>query len=187
MQAGELLLLDAGARLDMYCADITRTFPVGGRFESEARDVYDIVLEAHDAAIAATAPGATISDVHLAAQHVLVRGMVDLGRVTGEVASLIAEDGPIAAWYPHRTSHWLGLDVHDVGDYVGNGRPLPLEPGMVFTIEPGLYIGSDSAASERLRGIGVRIEDDILVTQSGHDVLTRALPVRPDDVASMVG
>jgi Xaa-Pro aminopeptidase len=187
MAAGDLLLLDAGARLNMYCADITRTFPVGGRFEGRTRDVYDIVLAAHDAAIDATAPGATIPDVHLAALRILVRGMVDLGLLNGDVATLIAEETQLAAYYPHRTSHWLGLDVHDVGDYVAGGAPIPLEPGMVFTIEPGLYIPSDAEAPGELRGIGVRIEDDVLVTAAGHDVLTGALPVLPDEVAAMVG
>jgi Xaa-Pro aminopeptidase len=184
--AGELLLLDAGARWRMYCADITRTFPASGRFEGERAEVYDIVLAAHDAAIAAVRPGATIADPHLAAQRILVRGMIDLGLVSGSVGALIAEGTQVSAWYPHKTSHWLGLDVHDAGDYVSVGQPAGLEPGMVLTIEPGLYIPSESDAPYRLRGIGVRIEDDVLVTRDGGEVLTAALPVSRQDVAALV-
>jgi len=186
MSAGELLLLDAGARWRMYCADITRTFPVGGRFDGANGDVYDIVLAAHDAAIAAVRPGATIADPHLAAQRIMVQGMIDLGLVSGSAGALIAEGTRIATWNPHKTSHWLGLDVHDVGDYVRGGQPARLEAGMVLTIEPGLYVPVEGDAPERLRGIGVRIEDDVLVTGDGSEVLTRALPVSRPEVAALV-
>jgi Xaa-Pro aminopeptidase len=187
MHAGDLVLVDAGARCAMYCADITRTVPVSGRFEGARLAVYEIVLAAHDAAIAAVRPGATLSDVHAAAQRVLVEGMVALKLVTGDVDGLIEQATPLKAWYPHKTSHWLGLDVHDVGHYVAHGGPRVLEPGMVFTIEPGLYVPADAAdAPDALRGIGVRIEDDVLVRLDGREVLTAGLPVRPADVAAMV-
>ncbi len=140
LRAADGVLLDAGARAAMYCADITRVFPVSGRWQGAWRAVYDIVLGAHGAGIAAVRPGASIRDVHDAAQRELVRGMVELGLVRGDVDTLVAEDREISQWYPHRTSHWLGLDVHDAGDYVQSDAPRVLEPGMVFTVEPGLYI-----------------------------------------------
>jgi len=187
MTGDDLVLVDAGARKDMYCADITRTFPVSGGFRGAGGAIYEIVLAAHDAAIAAVHPGATVRSVHDAAQRVLVEGMIALQLVTGDVDALIEQEKPVTAWYPHRTSHWLGLDVHDVGDYVSGGGPRVLEPGMVLTIEPGLYVpahAEDSPAA--LRGIGVRIEDDVLVELDGRDVLTSALPVRPADIAALV-
>jgi Xaa-Pro aminopeptidase len=186
MAAGELLLLDAGARWRMYCADITRTFPVGGPFEGASADVYDIVLAAHNAAIAAVRPGATIADPHLAAQRVMVQGMIDLGLASGSVGTLIAEGTQISMWNPHKTSHWLGLDVHDVGDYMRGGQPTVLEAGMVLTIEPGLYIPEDAEAPDPLRGIGVRIEDDVLVTEAGNEILTGALPVGRQEVVTLM-
>lgn len=188
MDAGELLLLDAGARNAMYCADITRTFPVGRTFDGPGRAVYDIVLAAHDAAISAARPGATIRDVHEAAIRVLILGMADLGLIDDDPAGLTGEEAAVTAFYPHRTSHWLGLDVHDVGSYVNDdGSPRMLEPGMVFTVEPGLYIAASAgSAPASLRGIGVRIEDDVLITAAGHEVLTGASPVAPDEIRSMV-
>jgi Xaa-Pro aminopeptidase len=187
MTGDDLVLVDAGARKDMYCADITRTFPVSGGFRGAGAEIYGIVLAAHDAAIAAVHPGATIRSVHEAAERVLVEGMVALKLVTGDVSALIEEQQAVKAWYPHRTSHWLGLDVHDVGDYVSGGGPRVLEPGMVLTIEPGLYVPAHAEdAPAALRGIGVRIEDDVLVELDGRDVLTAALPVQPADVAALV-
>jgi Xaa-Pro aminopeptidase len=187
IEAGDLVLVDAGARNAMYCADITRTFPAGRRFEGERRAVYEIVLAAHDAAIAASRPGCTIRDVHDAAARVLVQGMRDLGLVEGPEADLPGEESDAWKYYPHRTSHWLGLDVHDAGAYVDAvGRPRTLEPGMVFTVEPGLYIASKAdAAPDRLRGIGVRIEDDVLITPDGNEILTAGVPVAPDEVAAL--
>jgi Xaa-Pro aminopeptidase len=185
--ANELVLVDAGARHSMYCADITRTFPSASRFDGAGRAVYDIVLAAHDAAIAAARPGCTIDDVHMAATRVLVQGLLDLGLVDGDVDSLIENDDDVRRFCPHRTSHWLGLDVHDAGAYVNSdGSPRTLEPGMVFTVEPGLYIPMvDDSAAEELNGIGVRIEDDVLITADGHEVLTAALPVAADEVAAL--
>lgn len=186
MNAGDWLLLDGGARANMYCADITRTFPVSGRFEGLAADVHAIVLAAHDAAIAAARPGATLDAVHDAALRVMVEGMVALGLLQGEPAALLEDKTKTGMFAPHKTSHWLGLDVHDVGDYVVGGSPRVLEPGMVFTVEPGLYVPLDAEAPAALRGIGVRIEDDVLITDMSCEVLTAALPTQPADLERLL-
>lgn len=185
MEPGDAVLLDAGARHAMYCADVSRTFPVSGRFTGAQRALYDVVLEAHRAAIAAAGPGASIADVHDAAQAVLVAGLEDLGLITATAAA--DREAEIRSFYPHRTSHWLGLDVHDVGDYVVAGAPRTLEPGMVLTVEPGLYVSRDCMqAHAQMRGSGIRIEDDILITPAGCEVLTAGLPSRPGAVEAMV-
>ena len=179
MKGGELLLLDAGARFRIYAGDLTRTVPVGGSLQGAAADVHAIVRQANRAALAAVRPGATLDDIHDAALAVLVRGMVDLRLLAGDPEALVGS-GDVKRYYPHRTSHWLGLDVHDVGTYAVDGAPRPLQPGMVLTIEPGLYIpAADDAAPTHLRGIGVRIEDDVLVTSDGAEVLSADLPVDP--------
>lgn len=186
LRAGEMVLIDAGCELEGYASDVTRTYPVGGRYEGAGRDVYDVVLAAQDAALAVAKPGATLEDVHAAAVRTLTEGMVSLGLLSGAVDALL-ESGAYKTWYMHRTSHWLGLDVHDVGTYTQDGRPRTLEPGMVFTVEPGLYVSKhDEKAPERLRGIGVRIEDDVLVTEDGHENLTAAIPKRPRDVEAWI-
>ena len=182
IREGELVLIDAGAEYDLYTADVTRTFPASGRFTEAQRGLYQLVLDAADACIAATRPGETIEGLHERAVRILTEGMVRLGLLKGEVDQLIQEN-TFRRYYMHRTSHWLGLDVHDVGNYSVDGKPRPLEPGMVFTIEPGLYVASDDeTAPAELRGIGIRIEDDILVTGSGHENLTRAIPRTVKDV-----
>jgi Xaa-Pro aminopeptidase len=182
LKEGELVLIDAGCEYQGYAADVTRTYPVGGRFEGAAREVYEAVWRAQLEALAAVRPGATLPDVHSAALRSLVRSMLELGLLQGEVDELIAREA-YRPYYMHNTSHWLGLDVHDVGAYRQGGAPRPLEPGMVFTVEPGLYVPSDDErAPERLRGIGVRIEDDVLLTPAGCDVLTAAIPKAPDEV-----
>ncbi|MDX1674155.1 MAG: aminopeptidase P N-terminal domain-containing protein [Longimicrobiales bacterium] len=188
MENGDLLLLDAGARHRIYNADLTRTVPVNGRLEGPARDAYIAVLDAHRAATDAVAPGAPVRDVHDAALDVLIAAMVDLGLLDGDPAELRQDEGRWKRYFPHNTSHWLGLDVHDVGTYARDGRPRTLEPGMVLTVEPGLYIADiDPAAPAALRGLGIRIEDDVLVTDDGADVLSAALPTDPDDAAALVG
>jgi Xaa-Pro aminopeptidase len=187
LRAGELLLIDTGARAGMYCADISRTFPVSGRFTPEQRALYDVVLAAHDAAIRAVTPGETVNDVHMAALCVLVEGLCSMGFVSGDPAELLARADVWKAFYPHRTSHWLGLDVHDVGDYVEAGGDVVLQPGMVLTIEPGLYIAPDTASGQpSLRGTGIRIEDDVLVTIDGREVLTAALPADADGAVALM-
>ena len=184
---GDLVLIDAGASFALYAGDITRTFPVSGRFTEVQRAVYRVVLEAEEAAIAAVRPGAAITDVHEAAVRVLTEGMVELGLLEGSVDTLI-ESGAYRRFYLHQTSHWLGLDVHDVGWYRVGGEPVRLEPGMVLTVEPGIYVPADAeGVPEALRGIGVRIEDDVAVTAGGHEILTREVPVDPDEIEALVG
>ena len=188
LRGGEMVLIDAGASLGLYAADLTRTFPVDGRFTPAGRDVYHIVNEARRAAIQAVRPGARVSDVHAAALAVIRSGLVDLG--LGAAAGDEAGDGH-ALWFPHQTSHWLGLDVHDVGDYARDGESRLLEPGMVLTVEPGLYFPAAEDGSARvppaaLAGIGVRIEDDILVTAEGYENLTADFPTDPEEIAALV-
>ena len=188
MQRDDLLLLDAGARHRGYNGDLTRTVPVSGRFQGAEREVYEIVLEAERSAIDAIRPGATFDDVHQAALGVLVQGMVDLRLLQGSPSELVEDQDAWRAWFPHKTSHWLGLEVHDVGSYVAEGESRRLEPGMVLTVEPGLYVPPDADhAPGSLRGIGVRIEDDVVVTEAGREVLSADLPTAPDEVSGLVG
>ena len=181
-----LVLIDAGAECGRYHGDVTRTYPAGGRFTGLQREVYDIVEAARGAAVDAVGPGVAIGDVHAAATRVLVDGLVALGALAGDAEQLIQEEKH-KPFYPHQTSHWLGLDVHDPGDYAHDGVSRPLEPGMVLTIEPGLYFRPDhDDTPARLAGIGVRIEDDVAVTEDGREVLTRALPTAADGVEALV-
>lgn len=184
---GDLLLIDAGAEMAGYASDITRTFPINARFSDAQRQLYEVVLEAQDAAIARAVPGNSWDDPHQAAVAVLTRGLVELGLLEGEVDRLIEEDA-YRQFFMHRTGHWLGLDVHDVGDYKRDGEWRLLAPGMTLTVEPGLYIAPESkGVPERFRGIGIRIEDDVLITEEGHEVLTGALPRAPDELEALVG
>ena len=184
---GDLVLVDTGAAIDLYAADLTRTFPASGRFGGRQREVYDLVEGARAAGVAAVRPGATVDDVHRAALGVLVPGLVDLGVLSGDPDELAAEEAH-KPYYPHRTSHWLGLDVHDVGDYARGGASRVLEPGMVLTVEPGLYFAPDGPAGEGpWGGIGVRVEDDVVVTEDGCENLTGAMPSSAEAVAALVG
>lgn len=174
LKDGDLVLIDAGCELDNYTADVTRTFPVSGRFTPAQTELYELVLDAQLQCIAACSIGNSFADVHDTAIQVLTEGMVRLGLLEGEVDSLI-ETKAYKRYYMHGTSHWLGMDVHDVGSYVAEGESRPLAPGMVLTVEPGLYVpAADTDAPERFRGIGIRIEDDVLVTSGAPDVLTAA-------------
>ena len=181
LQDGDLLLIDAGCSVDdYYNGDITRTFPVNGRFSAEQRELYGVVLASQEAAVEAVSPGGNAEQVHATALRVLVEGLVDLGLLLGDVDGLI-EQGAYRHLYMHRTGHWLGLDVHDVGAYRLGEQPATLQPGMVLTVEPGLYVSDRLAVPEgqpviddRWKGIGIRIEDDVAVTESGHEVLTAA-------------
>ena len=181
LQDGDLLLIDAGCSVDdYYNGDITRTFPVNGRFSAEQRELYGVVLASQEAAVEAVRPGGNAEEVHATALRVLVEGLVDLGLLLGDVDGLI-EQGAYRHLYMHRTGHWLGLDVHDVGAYRLGEQPATLQPGMVLTVEPGLYVSDRLAVPEgqpeiddRWKGIGIRIEDDVAVTESGHEVLTAA-------------
>ena len=186
IEDGDLLLIDTGAEAGYYSADVTRTFPANGRFTKAQREVYAVVLAAHDAAIAAIAPGVRFDDVHQAALRVVVPGLRRLGVLTGRTDRLI-RDGAYSPYFMHGTSHWLGLDVHDVGGYRDGDQSIVLRPGMVLTVEPGIYFGPDAKAPRRLRGIGVRIEDDVLVTRRGRRNLSAAIPTDPDVLEAMVG
>ena len=187
LNAGELLLIDAGCELAGYAADITRTFPIDGRFTTPQRDLYAVVLAAQDAALAAVAPGRPYNDFHDAAVGVLVQGLVDLGLLPGPVDARI-EDGSYQRFYMHRTGHWLGLDVHDVGAYRDEaGDWTRLAAGMVVTVEPGLYIPEDADdVPAHWRGMGIRIEDDALLTDDGHRLLTRDAPKRIEDIEALM-
>ena len=179
LRDGDLLLIDAGCSLnDYYNGDITRTFPINGHFTGEQRALYELVLAAQEAAVAAVAPGQTAEGVHETAVRVLVQGLVDLGLLAGEIDGII-EQGAYRHLYMHRTGHWLGLDVHDVGAYRLGEHHIALEPGMVLTVEPGLYVSNrlavpegQPAIEERWKGIGIRIEDDVAVTEHSHENLT---------------
>jgi Xaa-Pro aminopeptidase len=175
MEAGDLLLIDAGCEHGCYASDVTRTFAVGAEMSGEQRAVYDVVLAAQERAIEAVRPGASLEDVHQAALGVLVDGVIDLGWIEGPRDQALEQE-TYKPFYMHRTSHWLGMDVHDVGAYRVGGAPRPLEAGMVLTVEPGLYVARDADVDPRFQGIGVRIEDDVLVTDGGREVLTAAIP-----------
>ena len=184
---GDLLLIDAGAEIDFYTADITRTWPVNGKFSPEQRAVYQIVLDAQANAFDAIIPGAGFDKPHMAALRTLVQGLKDLKVLDGSVDGLIEEQA-YRPYYMHGTSHWLGLDVHDSGPYRNADRATELQSGMVFTIEPGLYFGTQATESpSHLKGIGIRIEDDVLVTNTGHKVLSSSIPSEIDDIENLVG
>ncbi len=183
---GDLILIDAGCELDCYASDITRTFPASGRFSPEQRAIYDIVLEAQEAAFAAIAPGRHWNEAHEATVQVITAGLVRLGLLKGEVDELIASEA-YRAFYMHRAGHWLGMDVHDVGDYRVGGEWRVLEPGMVMTVEPGIYVAPDNEdVPRKWRGIGVRIEDDVVVTRSGCEILTDGVPKQADEIEALM-
>lgn len=176
LKNGDLLLIDAGAECDHYAADITRTFPVSGRFSEPQKQLYQLVLDAQTAAIEQVKPGIPWHNAHDASVEVLTRGLVSLGLLEGKVKTLIKKE-KFKQFYMHRIGHWLGMDVHDVGDYKVDQKWRLLEPGMVLTVEPGLYIPVDcKTVDEKWRGIGIRIEDDLLVTEQGYEILTNAVP-----------
>ncbi|MEZ4432931.1 MAG: Xaa-Pro aminopeptidase [bacterium] len=184
---GELVLVDAGCEVDYHAADVTRTWPVDGRFTEPQRAIYALVLKAQKAAIDHCRPGRTFESVHDLTVKVLVEGLVELGLLDGKVDQLI-EDETFKRFYMHRTSHWLGMDVHDVGGYHLRGTSRSLEPGMVLTIEPGLYIApDDDTVDAKWRGIGIRIEDDIHVTDGAPEILTAEIPKEIDEIEAIVG
>ncbi len=185
MRSGELLLIDAGCEYDFYASDVTRTFPVGARFNSAQRALYSVVLEAQRGGIESIKPGVRFDEVHEAALRVLVAGMIDLGLVKGPLDAAVTS-GAYGRYYMHRTSHWLWMDVHDVGLYRVGGSSRVLEPSMVLTVEPGIYVSpDDDDAPEPLRGVGIRIEDDVLVTPEGREVLTAAIPKTIDEIEAL--
>lgn len=182
---GDLVLIDAGCELHGYAADITRTFPVSGKFSTEQKAIYNLVLKAQLAAINLIKPSGTIKEANEEVIKIITQGLVDLGVINGEVDKLI-EDGIHKQFYMHGLSHWIGLDVHDVGDYFNKERTRVLEPGMTLTIEPGIYISPDSDVDEKWRGIGIRIEDDLLVTVDGNEVLTKDVVKTVADIEALM-
>ena len=185
LRDGELVLIDAGCELDGYASDITRTFPVSGKFSAAQRDVYELVLAAQAAAVAEVAPGAAWNAPHDAAVRVLAQGLIDFGLCEGSLDKVI-ESGDYRRFYMHRTGHWLGLDVHDAGEYKRDGEWRKLEAGMVLTVEPGCYIPAGEGVPAHYANIGVRIEDDVAVTDTGHEVLTAAAPKTVADIEALM-
>ena len=203
LRDGDVCLVDAGGEYGLYTADVTRTFPVSGNFSAAQRDLYQACLTAQKAAIAAVKPGATIDGIHAVTVRALTEGLVGLGLLPGPVEARVLEGDALLKltpgspeersapkgyrkYYMHRTSHWLGMDVHDVGDYVIDGASRPLVPGMVLTVEPGIYVAEDDeTAPTALRGVGIRIEDDILVTAAGHENLTAGIPKEIEEIEAV--
>jgi Xaa-Pro aminopeptidase len=185
LNEGEMVLIDAGAEYQGYASDITRTFPVNGRFNVAQREIYELVLEAQEAAFKKVMPGNHWNDPHEAAVRVLTRGMVELGMLKGNVRSLIKEQA-YTRFYMHRTGHWLGMDVHDVGDYKVDDEWRLLEKGMVLTVEPGLYVPAGIRGVKRWWNIGVRIEDDVAVTKDGHEILSAGLPRTCEEIEAVM-
>ncbi|RYX98776.1 M24 family metallopeptidase [bacterium] len=187
LKDGDLLLIDAGAEYGFYAGDITRTFPVNGKFTKAQKDVYEVVLEANKQATEMVKPGVKFLDIHNKAVEVLTEGMVKIGLLKGDVETLIKEE-KYKQFYMHKTGHWLGMDVHDVGRYFDkDSQSRTIEAGMVMTIEPGLYIQENSVdiPSEYI-GIGIRIEDDILVTETGYENLSKRVPKEIDEIESLM-
>ena len=186
LKNGDLLLIDAGAECDHYAADITRTFPVSGQFSEPQKQLYQLVLDAQTAAIEQIKPGTPWNNAHDASVEVLTKGLVTLGLLEGKVKTLIKKE-KFKQFYMHRIGHWLGMDVHDVGDYKVDQKWRLLEPGMVLTVEPGLYIPADcKTVDEKWRGIGIRIEDDLLVTEHGHEILTHSVPKTIPEIEALM-
>lgn len=181
IEEGDLVLVDAGSEYGYYASDITRTYPANGRFSPEQASIYSLVLDAQLAAIDRTRPGATLEQIHEAALDVILTGLLELGLVQGP-RDVALKEQRYKPYFMHRTSHWLGMDVHDVGRYYTDTAPRPLEPGMVLTVEPGVYVAANADVDPRFRGIGVRIEDDVLVSEDGPVVLSATIPKTLEEV-----
>jgi Xaa-Pro aminopeptidase len=186
LRDGDLLLIDAGAEYEGFASDITRTFPVSGRFTDAQRDIYQLVLDCQEECIRMVRPGVTLDEMHERSVEILTEGIVRLGLLKGEAAKLV-EEGEYKKFYMHRLGHYLGMDVHDAGAYHVDGQPRPVGPGVVMTVEPGLYIAEDAEGiPDKYRGIGVRIEDDVLVTPGGFDVLTDKAPKGVEEIEELM-
>jgi Xaa-Pro aminopeptidase len=186
LKDGELLLIDAGAEYEGFASDITRAFPISGRFTDAQRDIYQLVLDCQERCIEMVAPGVTLEQMHQRSVEILTEGMVRLGLLQGDAEKLIEEEG-YKKFYMHRLGHYLGMDVHDVGVYMADGQPRPVEAGIVMTVEPGLYIAEDAEGiPDKYRGIGVRIEDDVLVTENGYRVLTDKAPKQIEEIEALM-
>ncbi len=186
LKDGDLVLIDAGCEIDCYASDITRTFPVSGRFSAEQKAIYELVLAANEEAFKHIAPGKHWNEAHEATVRVITAGLVDLGLLQGDVEDLITSEA-YKPFYMHRAGHWLGMDVHDVGDYKVGGEWRVLEPGMAMTVEPGIYIAADNQdVAKKWRGIGVRIEDDVVVTRTGCEILTGGVPKTVAEIEALM-
>jgi Xaa-Pro aminopeptidase len=185
LKDGDLVLIDAGCEYQYYAADVSRTFPVNGRYSGAQRALYEVVLSAQQAAIDAVRPGAAFNQPHDVAVRRMVEGLVALKLLQGDVDELIADES-YKKFCVHKSSHWLGLDVHDVGDYRVDDAWRTLEPGMVLTVEPGIYVADDDSAPPLFRATGIRIEDDVLVTRDGREVLTAAAPTAIDEIEALM-
>ncbi|MBU2979374.1 Xaa-Pro aminopeptidase [Alteromonas sp. C1M14] len=182
---GALILIDAGAEYNGYAADITRTFPVSGKFNQPQREIYSIVLKAQKQVIDRLGPGMTLSDANSIATQIIVEGLLDIGVLTGSVSENL-ESQAYRQYFMHGIGHYLGLDVHDVGDHKQDGEERTLQPGMVITIEPGIYIGADAPVAQKYKGIGVRIEDNLVITATGVEVITEYVPKEIDDIEALM-
>jgi len=186
LKDGELLLVDAGAEYQCYAADITRTWPINGRFSPEQRALYEIVLQAQLAAIAEARPGRSFIAAHEAAVRAIAKGLIKLGLLKGSLESNLKSES-YKKFFMHKTGHWIGLDVHDVCDFCFDGAHRELEPGMVMTVEPGIYIAPDTkGVAPKWRGIGIRIEDDVVVTKGDPEVITAGVPKEPDEIEALM-
>ena len=182
---GDLLLVDAGCEYDFYASDITRTFPVSGKFTDAQLAIYEVVLEAESKAIAAVSVNNNVMDAQIISEKVVTQGLIDLGILTGSLDDLHAK-GAFKEFYMHKIGHWLGIDVHDAGDYMEDDQFMQFKPGMVTTIEPGIYIPSSANVDDKWKGIGIRIEDDILVTSDGNENLTEFVPSDPKEIEALM-
>ena len=182
---GDLLLVDAGCEYDFYASDITRTFPVSGKFTDAQLAIYEVVLEAESKAIAAVSVNNNVMDAQIISEKVVTQGLIDLGILTGSLDDLHAK-GAFKEFYMHKIGHWLGIDVHDAGDYMEDDQFMQFKPGMVTTIEPGIYIPSSANVDDKWKGIGIRIEDDILVTPDGNENLTEFVPSDPKEIEALM-
>ncbi|NOU51503.1 Xaa-Pro aminopeptidase [Pseudoalteromonas sp. JBTF-M23] len=185
LKDGDLVLIDSGCELEGYAADITRTFPVSGKFSEPQKQVYELVLQAQQAAFEQVKPGGTLVQANQAAMSVMTEGLIQLGILAGDLDTLL-ENQACKAFYMHGLGHWLGLDVHDVGEYKLDEADRPFEPGMVLTIEPGLYFDEDAQVPEQFKGIGIRIEDDLLITEDGFENLTAGVPKAIADIEALM-
>ncbi len=184
LRDGQLVLVDGGCEYNYYTADISRTFPIGGKFTQAQRALYDLVWQAQQEVIRMVKPGVSYEALHQKTLEVLTQGLVDLKILKGKVKNLV-EEKKYLPFFMHKTGHWIGMDCHDVGEYKRDGKPRILKPGMVFTVEPGLYIPNSSKVPKKFRNIGIRIEDDILVTRRGYEILTKEVPSQSDEIEGL--
>ena len=182
---GELLLVDAGCEFELYASDITRTYPINGKFSAPQLAIYEVVLEAQLKSIEAISTNNNVMDAQIISEKVITQGLIDLGLLQGSMEELHAT-GAFKKFYMHKIGHWLGIDVHDAGDYMENGEYMRFKPGMVTTVEPGIYISSSSNVEDKWKGIGIRIEDDILVTAEGNENLTAFVPSDPKEIEALM-